>query len=67
MKTEQRDETIQAALDSLPEQERENVDQSVRVLADTISNMRGGRGFGVKRSRELLFALGMFMERKEAA
>lgn len=67
LKTEQIDETTQAALDSLPEAQRREVDRCVADLAGTVSNMRGGKGFGVKRARETLFALGAFLNRQESA
>ncbi len=67
LKQSQIDETTQAALDSLPEQRRREVDSCVADLAGTIGNRRGGKGFGVKRARELMFALGMFMNRQESA
>ncbi len=66
LKSEQIDETTQAALDSLPEQRRREIDECVADLAGTIGNMRGGRGFGVKRARELAFALGAFLNRLES-
>ncbi len=67
MSNEQIDKTIQQALDSLPEPQRREIDCCVAELAGTIGNMRGGKGFGVKRARELVFALALWMNRKEAA
>ncbi len=66
LRWQQIDETTQAALDSLPEQRRREVDICVADLTGTIGNMRGGRGFGVKRARELVFALGAFLNRLES-
>lgn len=60
------DDTIQAAMDSLPEQERHGVDNCVADLSGTIRGLPGGRHFGVKRARELVFALGLFLNRTEA-
>lgn len=60
------DEVTQAALDSLPEHQRREVDYCVANLAGTISDRPGGKGFGVKRARELIFALALFENRTEA-
>ncbi len=67
MSTDQIDKTIQLALDTLPEQPRRDIDDCVADLAGTIGGLPGGRGFGVKRSRELVFALGLFLNRQDAA
>ncbi len=65
LKNDEIDEVTQAALDSLPEQRRREIDACVADLAGTIGNRRGGKGFGVKRARELMFALGVFLNSRE--
>ena len=67
LKAEQIDETTQAALDALPEEKRREVDNCVADLAGTVSGLPGGKGFGVKRARELVFALGVFLNRQDSA
>jgi hypothetical protein len=61
------DKTIQAAMDLLPERERDAVDACVADLAGTITGLPGGKGFGVARARELVFSLGMYLNRQDAA
>lgn len=66
LKPKEIDETTQAALDLLPDPQRRVIDSCVVDLTSRIGDRSGGRGFGVKRGRELVFALGMWMIRQES-
>lgn len=67
MSTELVDKTIQAALETLPDPQRDAIDDCVTDLTREIGLRRGGKYFGVKRARELVFALALWMNRTEAA